>query len=565
MAKVFGIDLGTTYSAIATLNENGMPEVITNESEGESTLASAVYFQPGGNPVVGSVAKEQAIIEPDRVVQFIKREMGKSIEKRNFDGQEYDPIDISAIILKRMKEYAEESLGEEVKDVIITCPAYFGAEEKMATKQAGIAAGLNVLDIINEPTAAALNYCFKEHAENQKIMVYDLGGGTFDITLLDLSIDENDKKAIIDVVGSKGNDSLGGINWDARLFDLISSLYSDETGMELDEDAQLKVRGDIEAIKKRLSRKDSHSFNVMSNGDSTRIEVTESKFREVTEDLTEQTVSLVNGVLSEHSLTPDDINIVLLVGGSTRMTMIKDAVEGIFPGKVRVEEPDLAVAKGAALKAAYSLMEKAEELKDEFENAVNSGTELSEEQKQEAQEMIEKASEIQATLPSGFTVKKISDIIPRAFGPAVLVGSDLKINNLLFVGDKSPAEAIGVYGTHEDNQASVRIEIYENLCSDRENEKFIDPPHDLYGNEQSTIPGVKQIGELELPLEPGTPAGSAIEVMFRYSEVGLEATASDQRTGNVVDTVIVTENTKSAEELQNSSKFLSTVKTESDF
>lgn len=565
MAKVFGIDLGTTYSAIATLNENGMPYLIENDSEGESTLASAVYFQPVGNPVVGSVAKEQAIIEPERVVQFIKREMGKSIEKRFFDEQGYDPIDISAIILKRMKEYAEESLGEEVKDVIITCPAYFGAEEKMATKQAGIAAGLNVLDIINEPTAAALNYCFKEHSENQKIMVYDLGGGTFDITLLDLSIDENDKKAVIDVVGSEGNDSLGGINWDTRLFELISNMYSNETGMELDEEAQLKVKGDIEAIKKKLSRKDSHNYTISSNGDSTRIEVTESKFREVTEDLTEQTVSLVHKVLSDKLLTPEDVNIVLLVGGSTRMTMIKDAVESIFPGRVKVEEPDFAVAKGAALKAAYSLMEKAENLKEEFENAVNTGTEFTEEEKQELKQIMEKANELQATLPSGFSVKKIGDVVPRAFGPAVLVSSELKINNLIFKGEKSPAEAVGIYGTHEDNQSNVKIEIFESLCSDREKDKFIDPPYDIYGNEQSTISGVKQIGKLTLPLEPGTPAGSIIEVMFKYSEVGLEATAKDKLTGKEVDTVIVTENTKSAEDLQSSSQFLSTVKTESDF
>ena len=358
---------------------------------------------------------------------------------------------------------------------------------------------------------------------------------------------------------------MGGINWDARLFELISSIYSDETNMDLDEEAQRRVKGDVEGIKKQLSRKDKHNLNIYSNGDSTRIAVTEAMFREVTEDLTGQTINLVNSVLAENSLCPDDINTVLLVGGSTRMPMIKDAVESIFPGKVRVEEPDLAVAKGAALKAAYSLLERAEELKEEVENALSSGEELTEEEKKEAQELMEKANEIQATLPSGIPVKRVSDIIPRAFGPAVLVGSELKINNLLFVGDKSPAEAIGEYGTHEDNQPSVRIEIFESLCSDRENEQFIDPPHDIYNNEQSTLPGVKQIGELSLPLAPGTPAGSKIEVTFRYSEVGLEATAKDLRTGNVVDPVIVTKNIKSTEELQSSSQYLSTVKTESDF
>ena len=162
MAKVYGIDLGTTYSVIATLDDNGMPEVITNQDEGKNVLASAVYFQDGDDPVVGEIAKSQKDMEPDKVVECVKRHIGKAdAPTYEFDGVSYDPISISALILKRMKAYAEEQ-GPDVRDVVITCPAYFGNGERMATKQAGIIAGLNVLNMVNEPTAAALNYCCRE-------------------------------------------------------------------------------------------------------------------------------------------------------------------------------------------------------------------------------------------------------------------------------------------------------------------------------------------------------------------------------------------------------------------
>ena len=180
--KAYGIDLGTTYSVICTLDGNGNPTVIQNQEDSSDLLASAVYFPEGGDPVVGEQAKSMKDMEPDRVVEYIKRYIGKpDAPKYEFNGQEYDPITISALILKRLKQYADEQ-GENVANVVITCPAYFGMDEKAATEQAGKIAGLNVLKIINEPTAAALNYCAREFKENRKIMVYDLGG-TFDLTL----------------------------------------------------------------------------------------------------------------------------------------------------------------------------------------------------------------------------------------------------------------------------------------------------------------------------------------------------------------------------------------------
>ena len=255
MAKVYGIDLGTTYSVISTLDDNGMPEVITNQDEGSDLLASAVYFQDGADPVVGEVAKNQKDIEPERVVEFVKRYIGKpDAPTYEFDGVKYDPITISSLILKRMKAYADAQ-GHDVKNVVITCPAYFGNEEKAATRQAGIIAGLNVLNIVHEPTAAALNYCVREFKENRKIMVYDLGGGTFDITLFDFSVDDSGK-ALIDVIKTGGNDRLGGIDWDARMFDYMCQKYAFENGTEvsdMDDELRATIRAQVEQAKKDLS------------------------------------------------------------------------------------------------------------------------------------------------------------------------------------------------------------------------------------------------------------------------------------------------------------------------
>jgi len=568
MAKVYGIDLGTTYSVIATLNEHGMPEVIENYEDGSPTLASAVYFQPGGNPVVGEVAKEQAELEPERVVQFVKREIGKSdATVRNFDGVDYDPILISSLILKRMKEYAEEQGGEEVKDVVITCPAYFGNEERAATKQAGIIAGLNVLDIINEPTAAALNYCCREFGENRKIMVYDLGGGTFDITLFDFCVSE-DGKATIDVIDSGGNDRLGGIDWDARLYDYICEQYCDDNGISTDEvDSGLRavIMRQVEGTKKMLSKKQKHSINVSYNGDTSRIEVTAEKFQELTEDLVQMTMDFVRRLLDDNALTPDGVDVVLLVGGSTRMPMIKDAVEAMFPGKVRVEEPDLAVAKGAALKAALECVERVMSRTSKPSADSNSGASFSQENEMPSFTM-EEAEQLQKIIPQ--KVSTVSDKLSRSFGPAVFVEEEqFVIDNLLFVGDESPSEATETYGTMVDNQAAVQIVVYENVGKDRATEKHITPSYDQHGNAQYTDPAlkVKKLGEIKLSLPAGTPKGSPIQVFFRCSAIGLEVRATNPNTGETVETIITSENTKTKEEMNEAIKHIASVKTASDF
>ena len=245
MAKVYGIDLGTTYSVITTLDEHGMPVVIPNQDEGSDLLASAVYFPEGADPVIGEVAKAQADFEADRVIQFVKRFIGKpDAPTYDIDGVQYDPITISALILKRLKAYADAQ-GEDVQNVVITCPAYFGQNEKAATKQAGIIAGLNVLNIVHEPTAAALNYCMHDFQENRKIMVYDLGGGFFDIALFDFSVDENGKSTI-DVIRTGGNDRLGGIDWDDRMFNYMCRKYCEENGKTDENNINEKIKPELQ-------------------------------------------------------------------------------------------------------------------------------------------------------------------------------------------------------------------------------------------------------------------------------------------------------------------------------
>ena len=464
-SRIYGISFGTSYSAIATLCDAGIPEVITNQNEGSDLLASAVYFQDGADPIVGEIAKSQKDIEPERVVEFVKRYIGRpDAPTYEFDGVKYDPITISSLILKRMKAYADAQ-GHDVKNVVITCPAYFGNEEKAATRQAGIIAGLNVLNIVHEPTAAALNYCVREFKENRKIMVYDLGGGTFDITLFDFSVDDSGK-ALIDVIKTGGNDRLGGIDWDARMFDYMCQKYAFENGTEvsnMDDELRTTIRAQVEQAKKDLSTLEKKSYTIKYDGDRTRIELTRKEFEELTQDLVQQTMDFVHQLLSDVNFTPDNVDVVLLVGGSTLMPMIKNAVEALFPGKVRVEQPNLAVAKGAALSAALEWNERLADIQEKVEK----GEEITEEDKEvigattDAPVTSDTAAQLMIDVPQ--QVSTVKDKLTRSLGPAVFVTEDsYMIDNLLFIGDEIPAEAESVYGTRVENAPEIVVNGY--LC-----------------------------------------------------------------------------------------------------
>ena len=563
MAKVYGIDLGTTYSVISTLDDNGMPEIVANQDEGSNTLASAVYFQEGGDPVVGEVAKNQKDIEPERVVEFVKRYIGKpDASTYEFDGVTYDPITISSLILKRMKEYANAQ-GHDVKDVVITCPAYFGNEERTATKQAGLIAGLNVLNIVNEPTAAALNYCCREFKENRKIMVYDLGGGTFDITLFDFSVDESGK-AFIDIIKTGGNDRLGGIDWDARMYDYMCEKYAFENGVSQDDmelELQQKIKAQIEQAKKDLSTLQKKSYTISYDGDRTRIELTREDFESRTQDLVEQTMDFVTRLLDDSGVSADSVDVVLLVGGSTKMPMIRAAVEAMFPSKVRVEDPDLAVAKGAALAAAIEWNERLQTIASGGEIKPEYPVGDAEEPISNLPTTAEEAAALMINVPQ--QVSTVSDKLTRSLGPAVYVDEDhYMIDNLLFVGDEIPAEAEAVYGTRVDNQSEIKVKVFENVATDREN-KHVLPSIDENGNEQYTDPSlkVKMIGEVRLELPPHTLKGTPIRVVFRSSAIGLEVTATNLETDESAKTTITTDNTMTADELDEARARFANIKT----
>ena len=253
--STYGIDLGTTYSCIARLDSNGNPEVIRNNEDDSNTVASVVFFENESNVIVGQAAKENIETDGDRVVQFVKREIGKRDTRTyEFDGKTYTPVEISALILTRLKNLVEAQ-GGTIEDVVITVPAYFGLEERSATKQAGELAGLHVLSLINEPTAAALSYCARQFQEDRTVLVYDLGGGTFDVTVLKMSMTQNNSGRDVQkitVLATDGDDRLGGKDWDDKLYNHILHACCDDNGLT-PKKSKLK-RGKIFAPKsKRLN------------------------------------------------------------------------------------------------------------------------------------------------------------------------------------------------------------------------------------------------------------------------------------------------------------------------
>ena len=353
MSKIIGIDLGTTNSCVAVM-EGGKPTVIAN-AEGDRTTPSVVAYTKDGERLVGKVAKRQAIVNHENTVVSIKREMGTNY-KVKLNGKEYSPQEISAMILSKLKEDAESYLGEKVTQAVITVPAYFNDSQRQATKDAGRIAGLEVLRIINEPTAAALAYGLdKGENNNQKILVYDLGGGTFDVSILEIG--DN----VFEVLSTNGNTRLGGDDFDNRIIDfLVEEFKSQNAGMDLSKDklAMQRLKEAAEKAKIDLSATPKTTISLPfitadANGPKhLEVELTRAKFDALTEDLVTETIDCVKKALSDAKLTIDKINKVILVGGSTRIPAVFEAVKN-FTGKEPYKgiNPDECVAIGAAIQA----------------------------------------------------------------------------------------------------------------------------------------------------------------------------------------------------------------------
>lgn len=351
MGKVIGIDLGTTNSCVSVL-EGGDPVVIPN-AEGNRTTPSVVGFAKNGERLVGETAKRQAITNPDRTIASIKRHMGTD-HRVEIDGKSYTPQDISAMILSKLKADAEAYLGEKVTEAVITVPAYFTDSQKQATKDAGKIAGLDVKRIINEPTAASLAYGLDKDVQHHKILVYDLGGGTFDVSVLELG------DGVFEVLATNGNNRLGGDDFDEILINFIADSFAKENGVDLRKDrmALQRLKEAAEKAKKELSSSQTTNVNlpfITVNADGPlhlNMDITRAKFDQLTSALVEKTIEPMRKAMADAGVTTSDLDKVILVGGSTRIPAVQDAVKKIT-GKDPFKgiNPDECVAVGAAVQA----------------------------------------------------------------------------------------------------------------------------------------------------------------------------------------------------------------------
>lgn len=479
MSRAVGIDLGTSNSCVTVL-EGGEPIVIAN-AEGSRTTPSIVAFSKNGEVLVGEIAKRQVVQNLDRSFASVKRHMGTDWKSPDIDGKRYTPQEISARTLAKLKKDAESYLGESVTDAVITVPAYFNDAERQATKEAGEIAGLNVLRIINEPTAAALAYGLDKGNEDEVILVFDLGGGTFDVSVLDVSKDE-DGFSTIQVKSTAGDNRLGGDDWDQRIVDwLVDRIKAQGADLSKDKIALQRLRESAETAKRELSSSSSTNINmqyltVNENGpvhlDET---LTRAKFEELTSDLLERTKKPFNDALKEAGVTVDKVSHILLVGGSTRMPAVTELVKSLSGGKEpnKGVNPDEVVALGATLQAGV--------LKGERKDVL------------------------------------LIDVTPLNLGIETKGGV---MTPIIERNTAIPTKRSETFTTADDNQNSVSLQVYQ-------------------GAREFTKDN-KHLGEFELSGIAPAPRGvPQIEVTFDIDANGIvKVSAKDKGTGKVADITI---------------------------
>ncbi|MGN0805495.1 MAG: Hsp70 family protein [Candidatus Coproplasma sp.] len=439
MGKKIGIDLGTTYSCVSYVDDSGVLRIVDN-LEGEQTTPSVVFFDPNGEAVVGSTARSEGAMNPECLCERVKNFMGNADFRFMANGTEYSAAAVSTLILKKLIADAESSIGEEIEGAVITCPAYFGEEARNATKLAGESVTLSngnpltVLSILDEPTAAAIAYADSRKEDMDKtVLIYDLGGGTFDCTLMKLKI--KDGKKSIRVITTGGDHQLGGKDWDSKFADLVRSKFCSETGCDEEE-----MRSDVESVawfseniekaKKTLTSREATALTPSFNGQKQKIEVTRQEFEDATSQELERTISLVNEMLNAKGMSVNDIDEIILVGGSTYMPQVSKKLEQEYGKPLAQYEPNKAVAMGAALVA----------------NAYTFDTD---------------SDEGQAALPGGglisgsLGVQKISDeielepIVTKSYGVRYYDQGNEKVLNLVLRDSAKPA--------HGDSQAFMAL------------------------------------------------------------------------------------------------------------
>lgn len=469
-----GIDLGTTFSAIAHIDAYGKPQIIPN-AESERITPSVILFD-GSNAIVGTLAKQNSVAEPEKIVDFVKREMGKSkvAFSREFNGRTFSAEELSALILKKLKIDAEKYLGEAVSDAVITVPAYFNDAERLATIHAGQLSGFNVLQIINEPTAASLAYGLDKLDENQTVFVFDLGGGTFDVTIMRI---ENHH---IQMIATNGDHRLGGKDWD----DIIVNLVADEFDRVHGENPLLDLQSyqDLQsralAAKIQLSSRQRTTLVHSYNGKSVKIELTRQDFENLSGHLIEKCKSICEIVMQEAKMNWGGIDKVLLVGGMTRMPMVREMIAALSNAPVADEvSPDEAVALGAAIQAILLVLG---------------------EEDTSGEHTLPAETRQQFSNRDGSLIK-VSNITSHTLG--VVLWDDNKMEEYVFpMIDKMtpiPCELKNAFGTATANMKSVVVRVVEG---------------------ESTLPSeCTPLGTAAFELPPYLPKGSPVELTYRYN------------------------------------------------
>ena len=545
--SIFGIDLGTTYSCIAYVNDAGKTEVVPN-SEGEYTTPSVVFFEDSQNVVVGNTAKDELKANPKRVISLVKRSMGeKDVRFSGLTDTPLTPQEVSAHILRKLIQDAQDytRLEKPIKDVVITCPAYFGFAQKEATRQAGQIAGLNVRYVIPEPTAAAIFYGMTEAlAHNQTVLVYDLGGGTFDVTVIAVEAGN------IEVVCVDGDHDLGGANWDEDLANWLAGKFSEEHDVDADElmdsaEMRQELLGLAETVKKALTSKTKHTTRVTyGTTRSGRIELPREEFDQITASRLEGTLMATRNVLKKaREKGRDKIDKILLVGGSTYMPQISERLKREFANipDIRLLDPNQAVAKGAAL-FGYKcylddeVMKKIAEQTGTTVSDASSG-EVSEEERKRAEASVASDQGMQLAQMQNLTRKAVQNVTSKSFG--IVTVDDARrthVSNLILADDKVPAEVKDTFRTVEEGQTGVEVICMENK---------------LQKKEPLAMETSEEIGRAAVRFAKPLPKGSPLDVRFSLSADGLLSVhARDVTTGGEVDISIETAAILTAEELE---------------
>lgn len=519
--NIVGIDLGTTNSCVAVIDEYGKP-IIGKLLNGQSTLPSIIFFESSDHVVVGEEAKEEAELNASQVARLFKYGMGNEEYRQEIFGISYSAEELSAKVLKKLMVECSELFGFTIEEAVITCPAYYGSNERKAVERSGEIAGLKVHMVINEPTAAAILYSSERMAETKEetILVYDLGGGTFDISVIHSSSEA------IEVICTEGDPELGGKNWDDQIMAFLLEKLASELSLEIEEmksDLELVqiLRNKAELIKKKLSNpnKPTAKETINFDGNRVRIELSREEFDEFTQDLIKKTIYLTNKVIRDAEEKGfENISEIILVGGSSRMLQVREALQKEYPEKgLHLFDPDEAVAKGAAIVG--------EDIRTDNEIARRIGiikqkTGASEVKDDIIEQIQEEVAEDKGYTLHAHRTREIIDVTSKSLGLEVNDGGTQRVSNIILRNSQIPIDMTKIYYWPDEQAEQIAITVMEN----NEDDEIVD------------LSLCTEVQNTYLHIGPGMRKGSPIEVTFSIDKSGiLNVTAKDPESGKEVE------------------------------